>query len=95
MDGGQRARARSLLRLVRAGAVAALGAGEDAARGEDEDVSVGELLLELAGESVTRVRLLELFVGFFFSSLLNGLGKVKGGGSWDGIEWFWGRWGRD
>jgi hypothetical protein len=32
-------------------AVGALGAGKDAARGEDQDVAVGELLLELTGES--------------------------------------------
>ncbi len=35
-----------------AGAVAALGAGENTAGGEDQDVTVGELLLELTGETV-------------------------------------------
>jgi hypothetical protein len=38
--------------LAGAGAVGALRAREDAACGEDEDVAVGELLLELAGETV-------------------------------------------
>jgi hypothetical protein len=32
-------------------AVGSLGAGKDAARGEDQDMAVGELLLELTGES--------------------------------------------
>jgi len=41
----------AFLRERGARAVGALGAGEDAARGEDQDVAVGELLLELTGES--------------------------------------------
>jgi hypothetical protein len=41
---------RALLLLVGAAAGGALGAGEDAARREDDDVTVGELLLEFAGE---------------------------------------------
>lgn len=44
-------RARSLLRLARAAAVAALRAREDAAGGDDEDVAVRELLLEFTGET--------------------------------------------
>ena len=52
MHGGQGARARALLRLGRAGPVRAFGTGQDAARGEEEDLSVRELLLELAGEAV-------------------------------------------
>ena len=52
MDRSERARTRALLSLCRAAAVAALRAGQDAAGGDDEDVAVGELLLELAGEAV-------------------------------------------
>jgi hypothetical protein len=51
VHGGQGSRARALLCLRRARAVGALRAGKDAARGQDQDVSVGELLLELAGEA--------------------------------------------
>ena len=51
MDGSEGSAARTLLRERSAGAVGALGTGEDAARGEDQDVAVGELLLELTGES--------------------------------------------
>ena len=51
VDGGQCSRTGSLLCLASAGAVGTLGAGENAARGEDEDVAVGELLLELTGET--------------------------------------------
>ena len=51
MDGGECARAWTLLRLAGAAAVAALWAGQDAAGGDDEDVAVGELLLELASEA--------------------------------------------
>ena len=52
VDGRQRAGARTLLRLRGAAAVAALGAGQDAAGGDDEDVAVGELLFEFTGEAV-------------------------------------------
>jgi hypothetical protein len=52
MHGGQSSRAWALLGLRGAGAVRALGAGENAARGEDQDMAVGEFLLELAGETV-------------------------------------------
>jgi len=51
MDGGQCSRTGSLLGERGAGSVAALGTGENAAGGEDQDVTVGELLLELAGET--------------------------------------------
>lgn len=51
VDGGECAGSWTLLSLRCAAAVAALGAGENAARGDDEDVAVGELLLELAGEA--------------------------------------------
>ena len=51
MDGGQGAGAGALLGLRGAAAVAAFGAGEDAAGGYDEDVAVGELLFKLAGEA--------------------------------------------
>lgn len=52
VNGRQRAGARALLGLRGAAAVAALGARQDAARCDDEDVAVGELLLQLAGEAV-------------------------------------------
>lgn len=42
----------ALLGLAGAAAVAALWAGQDAARGDDEDVAVGEFLLELTCEAV-------------------------------------------
>jgi len=51
VHGGQGARARTLLLLVVAGADGALGTGQDAARGDDQDMAVGELLLELTGQA--------------------------------------------
>lgn len=51
VDGGQSARTGALLGLGVAGAGRALGAGQDAARGQDQDVAVGELLLELTGQA--------------------------------------------
>lgn len=51
VHGGQGSRAGTLLGLRGARAVGALGPGEDAARGQDEDVAVRELLLQLAGEA--------------------------------------------
>lgn len=52
VDGRQGSGTGSLLGLGGARAVGALGTGEDAARGEDQDVAVGELLLELTSEAV-------------------------------------------
>jgi hypothetical protein len=52
VDGGQSARAGALLGLVGARVDGALGAGQDAALSNEEDVAVGELLLELAGQTV-------------------------------------------
>jgi hypothetical protein len=49
---GQGSRTGTLLRLVGAAAVGALGAREDAAGCEDEDVAVRELLLQLAGQAL-------------------------------------------
>ena len=51
MDSGERAGAWTFLCLGCAAPVAALWAREDAAGGDDEDVAVGELLLEFAGEA--------------------------------------------
>jgi hypothetical protein len=51
VHGGQGSRARTLLGLRRARPVRALGAGKDAARGQDQDVAVRELLLELTGQA--------------------------------------------
>ena len=48
---GESARAGALLGLEVAGAGRALGAGKDAARSEDEDVAVRELLLELTSQA--------------------------------------------
>jgi len=62
VDGGQGSRARTLLGLRGAGAVAALWARENAAAGEDQDMAVGELLLELAGESL--LHLVEAWKGW-------------------------------
>lgn len=51
MDSGQSAGAGTLLLLGVAGASGTLGAGENAARSKDQDVAVGELLLELTGQT--------------------------------------------
>ena len=51
VNGGERARTRTLLGLCRTATVGALGAGENAARCNDQDVAVRELLLELAGQA--------------------------------------------
>lgn len=51
VDGSECARTRTLLGLGSTGAVGALGAGKDAAGRNDEDVTVGELLLELTGQA--------------------------------------------
>lgn len=53
VDGGQCSGTGSLLCLAGAGTVGSLGAGEDTASGEDQDMAVGELLLELTGETGT------------------------------------------
>jgi hypothetical protein len=53
VDSGQGSRLGTLLGLVAARAVGALGAGENAAGGNEDDVAVGELLLELTGETVS------------------------------------------
>lgn len=52
MDGRQGAAVRTFLFLRGAGAVGAAGAGQDPSGGEEDDVAVGELLFELAGEAV-------------------------------------------
>ena len=51
VDGSERAGAGALLRLRRAAPVAAFWAWQDAAGGDDQDVAVGEFLLEFAGEA--------------------------------------------
>lgn len=51
VDGGEGSGARSLLLLVVARASRSLRAGQDAARSEDQNVAVRELLLELTGET--------------------------------------------
>jgi hypothetical protein len=52
VDGSESSGTGTLLGEGGARTVGALGPGEDAARGEDQDVAVRELLLEFAGESV-------------------------------------------
>lgn len=56
VNGGQSAGAGALLGGGVARAGGALGAGKDAARGEDQNVAVRELLLELAGQAALGVR---------------------------------------
>lgn len=51
VDGSESARTGTLLGLRSARAVGALGAGEDTAGSDDEDVAVRELLLELTGQT--------------------------------------------
>lgn len=51
VDGSQGARAGALLGGGVAAAGGALGAGQDAAVGEDQDMAVRELLLKLAGQA--------------------------------------------
>jgi hypothetical protein len=52
VDGSECAGTWALLGLGSAGAVGALWAWENAAGCEDQDVAVGELLLELTGEAI-------------------------------------------
>jgi len=52
VNGGECSGTGSLLSLRGTGAVGALWAGENATRGKEEDVAVGELLLELTGETL-------------------------------------------
>ncbi len=52
MNGSECSGTGSLLSKRGARAVGALGAGENAAGCEDQDVAVGELLLELTGKSL-------------------------------------------
>ena len=51
MHGGQGTAVGAFLGLRGARAVGPFGAGEDAARGEEEDVAVGKLLFEFACEA--------------------------------------------
>lgn len=67
VDGRQSTRTGTLLGLVAAGVDGALGAGEDTALSDEEDVTVRELLLELAGEAVLQV---SFFLSCFVSCIL-------------------------
>ena len=51
MDSSESSRTGALLLLGVARASGTLGAGQDAARSEDQDMAVRELLLELTGET--------------------------------------------
>lgn len=64
VDGGQSTRARTLLGLVGARVDGTLGAGKNAALSDEQDVAVGELLLELTGKAV--FALVIAFFSFFF-----------------------------
>lgn len=55
VDGGQSARTGALLGLGGARVDGALGAGQDAALSNKENVAVGELLLKLAGQAVVEM----------------------------------------
>jgi len=52
VDSGESSRTWALLSLGSARAVGTLGAGQDAAGSNNQDVAVGELLLELTGEAL-------------------------------------------
>ena len=52
MDSSESSGSWSLLCLVGSGSVGSLWPGENASRGEKEDVAVAELLLELTGKSL-------------------------------------------
>ena len=52
VDSGQGSRLGTLLGLVAARAVGALGTGKNAAGGNEDDVAVRELLLELTGQAI-------------------------------------------
>ena len=52
MHGGQRTGAWSFLGLRGTAAVGAFGTGQDAARGEDQNVAVGEFLFQLARQAL-------------------------------------------
>lgn len=56
VDSGQSAGTGALLILVGAGVDGALGAGQNAALSNEEDVAVRELLLQLAGQAVEKKR---------------------------------------
>lgn len=65
VDGGQSARTGTLLGLSSARVDRALGAGQDAALSNEEDVAVRELLLKLAGQAVVR-RKIHMSVPLYF-----------------------------
>jgi hypothetical protein len=62
VDSSQSTRTRALLLLGVARASGTLGAGQDAARSEDQDMAVRELLLELAGQAKLIVSIVLLTV---------------------------------
>jgi hypothetical protein len=84
MDGGEGTGDGTLLGLGCAAAVAALGAGQDTAGSDDQHVAVGELLLELTGETDRDVSLGGGFSneGYLFHELTaagNGASPEEGG----------------
>lgn len=81
VDGGEGSGTRALLGLRSTRSVAALGAGKDTARGEDQDVAVRELLLELTGETVILLDHVKLKSRSENIPLLHLVEALKG---WDG-----------
>jgi hypothetical protein len=78
VDSGESAGAGTLLLLGVARAGRALGAGQNATRGEDQDVAVGELLLELTGEAA-HISLMSKFGGVGFClPLLDAVEALQG-----------------
>lgn len=81
VDSSKSAGAGALLGLGVAGAGRALGAGEDAARSEDQDLAVRELLLELTGQTgvvVSNRSLNHKGVSWLFLPLLNTVEALQG-----------------
>lgn len=65
VDSSQSAGTGTLLLLVGTRAGGALGAGQDAALSNEENVAVGELLLELTGQAMISLSVMVLVFRFF------------------------------
>jgi hypothetical protein len=62
VNSSQCSRTRALLLEGVARAGRSLGAGQDAARGEDQNMAVGELLLELTGQAAYEASLVRVWL---------------------------------
>lgn len=87
VNSSQSAGTRTLLGKGVARADGALGAGEDTARGNDDNVAVGEFLLELTGQSVKKYQRL-LFCGLFVAQERTAAGSCGNPGG-EGRERRW------